>query len=66
MSLPNVILGKPLASSEENKEQLTVVTGVPVLGLDALASTAYGPEAALIVLLVSSDSNIIRSLSSRL
>jgi amino acid transporter len=51
MSLQDVILGKPLASSEETKEELTVVTGVPVLGLDALASTGYGPEAALIVLL---------------
>jgi amino acid transporter len=27
-----------------------VVTGVPVLGLDALASTGYGPEAALTIL----------------
>ena len=51
MSLVDVILGKPLASSEEEKEELTVVTGVPVLGLDALASTGYGPEAALIILL---------------
>ena len=51
MSLADVILGKPLASSEANKEEVTVVTGVPVMGLDALASTGYGPEAALIVLL---------------
>src|SRR5260370_33623909 len=51
MSLRNLILGKPLASSEEEKEQLTVLTGVPVLGLDALASTGYGPEAALTILL---------------
>jgi len=51
MSLSDVILGRPLASQEVEKEELTVVTGVPVLGLDALASTAYGPEAALMVLL---------------
>jgi amino acid transporter len=51
MSLADVVFGKPLASSEEKEEELTVVTGVPVLGLDALASTGYGPEAALIVLL---------------
>jgi amino acid transporter len=44
------ILGRPLASSEEAQEQLSVVTGVPVLGLDALASTGYGPEAALTIL----------------
>jgi amino acid transporter len=50
MSLSDLILGKPLASSESKKEELTVWTGVPVLGLDALASTGYGPEAALTVL----------------
>src|SRR5579885_1763298 len=51
MSLLDKILGKPLASSEEKKEELGVLTGVPVLGLDALASTGYGPEAALTALL---------------
>lgn len=51
MSLGDVILGRPLTTAEETKEELSVVTGVPVLGLDALASTGYGPEAALTVLL---------------
>jgi amino acid transporter len=50
MSFSNAILGKPLAPAEKRKEQLSVWTGVPVLGLDALASTGYGPEAALTVL----------------
>lgn len=45
------ILGRPLKASEEGKEKLSVWTGVPVLGLDALASTAYGPEAALTILI---------------
>jgi amino acid transporter len=49
MALSDAILGKPLASSESKKEELSVWTGVPVLGLDALASTGYGPEAALTV-----------------
>src|SRR5437764_12827708 len=49
-SLLDKILGRPLKSSEAKKEELTVATGVPVLGLDALASTAYGPEAALTIL----------------
>src|SRR5262249_2129214 len=44
------LLGRPLASSEETQEQLSVLTGVPVLGLDALASTGYGPEAVLTIL----------------
>ncbi len=45
------ILGRPLKASEVEKEKLSVLTGVPVLGLDALASTAYGPEAALTILI---------------
>ena len=51
MSLRNIIFGRRLASSERKKEKLAVFTAVPVLGLDALASTGYGPEAALIILL---------------
>ncbi|HEX7958950.1 MAG TPA: APC family permease [Terriglobales bacterium] len=50
MSLRGILFGPPIASSEGKKEQLTVFTGVPVLGLDALASTGYGPEAALTIL----------------
>jgi amino acid transporter len=50
VSLTDVVFGRPLASSEESKESLTVLTGVPVLGLDAIASTGYGPEAALLIL----------------
>jgi amino acid transporter len=52
MSLSDFIFGRPLASWESKKEELTVWTGVPVLGLDALASTGYGPEAALAILTV--------------
>jgi amino acid transporter len=44
------ILGRALKSSEKRKQELSVVTGVPVLGLDALSSIAYGPEAALTIL----------------
>lgn len=50
MSLRDFIFGRPLATSEGKKEELSVWTGVPVLGLDALASTGYGPEAALTIL----------------
>lgn len=51
MSFLDTILGRPLAIGERKKQTLTVMTGVPALGLDALASTAYGPEAALMILL---------------
>lgn len=51
MSLLRKIFGRRLASWEEEEQELGVVTGVPVLGLDALASIGYGPEAALAVLM---------------
>ena len=45
------LIGRPLASSEEGVEQIGVAKGVPVFGLDALGSAAYGPEAALTLLI---------------
>ncbi|MDA8173165.1 MAG: APC family permease, partial [Nitrospiraceae bacterium] len=51
MSILDIIFGHPIASSQAKKEELSVFTGVPVLGLDSLASTGYGPEAALTMLL---------------
>lgn len=50
MSLADKLLGRPLATEEKSKETLSVWTGVPAAGLDALASTGYGPEAALLIL----------------
>jgi amino acid transporter len=50
MSFLDTLLGKPLASSEEEGEKIGVAAGVPVLGLDGLSSAAYGPEAALTIL----------------
>ena len=51
MSLADKILGRPLASSEEGEQKIGVLAGVPSLGLDGLASAAYGPEAALTILI---------------
>ncbi|WP_437684195.1 APC family permease [Sorangium sp. So ce131] len=51
MSLTALLFGRRLASDEEEKEQIGPFSGVPVLGLDALASASYGPEAALTVLI---------------
>ena len=51
MSLKTLLLGSPLASRQEDGERIGPIAGVPVLGLDALSSSAYGPEAALTVLL---------------
>ena len=51
VSVSDVLLGKRISTDEEMEESVTAATGVPVLGLDALASAAYGPEALLTVLL---------------
>lgn len=51
MSVLDILLGKPLATSDERAEQVGVSAGIPIFGLDALSSAAYGPEAALTLLL---------------
>jgi len=51
MSWLSVVLGKPLATSEERAEHIGPISGIPVFGLDALSSAAYGPEAALTLLI---------------
>ncbi|MBV8135501.1 MAG: APC family permease [Deltaproteobacteria bacterium] len=51
LSLTDRILGRPLASEEEDRERLGAVSGIGVFGLDALSSAGYGPEAALTVLI---------------
>ncbi|HEY3353461.1 MAG TPA: APC family permease [Polyangia bacterium] len=50
MTVGELILGRPLRSDEHDAQRIGPLAGVPVLGLDALASSAYGPEAALTVL----------------
>ena len=45
------MFGRPLASSEDEEERITPTQGIPTFGLDALSSAAYGPEAALTILL---------------
>jgi len=52
MSFRTALFGKPLRSDAEAEEQIGPAQGIPVLGLDALASASYGPEAALTILLV--------------
>ncbi len=51
MSVIDFCFGRPLRSSEERAERLGAAAGIPVFGLDALSSAAYGPEAALALLI---------------
>src|ERR1700751_544884 len=51
MSFLDLLVGKPLATMEERAEQIGPAEGIPIFGLDALSSAAYGPEAALSLLI---------------
>jgi amino acid transporter len=51
MSLADWLFGRSLASDEEGEQRVGVLAGIPMLGLDALGSAAYGPEAALTLLI---------------
>ena len=51
MNISDLILGKPLQTSDERGEQVGSAAGIPIFGLDALSSAAYGPEAALSLLI---------------
>ena len=51
MSLLDYLLGRRLATYEEGEQRVGVIAGIPMLGLDALGSAAYGPEAALTLLI---------------
>jgi len=51
MSLSDSLFGRPLATSEERAEHIGVSAGIPIFGLDALTSAAYGPETALALLI---------------
>src|SRR5437660_1341526 len=49
-SLTELFIGGPVANRGAEGRKLGVLTGLPAMGLDALGSAAYGPEAALTML----------------
>jgi amino acid transporter len=51
MNILDLIVGKPIKTSDERAEQIGPAAGIPIFGLDALSSAAYGPEAALSLLI---------------
>ena len=51
MSITDYLFGRRLATYEEGEQRVGVLAGIPMLGLDALGSAAYGPEAALTLLI---------------
>jgi len=51
MNILDVVVGKPIKTSDERAEQIGPMQGIPIFGLDGLSSAAYGPEAALTLLI---------------
>jgi amino acid transporter len=51
VTIVELLLGQPLATEDEKAERIGVAKGIPIFGLDALSSAAYGPEAALTLLI---------------
>ncbi|HEX5080264.1 MAG TPA: APC family permease [Geminicoccaceae bacterium] len=51
MAILDVVLGRRLANRESGERKIGAFEGVPAMGLDGLGSSAYGPEAALTVLI---------------
>src|SRR5271170_6058669 len=51
MNLLDLVVGKPIPTSDERGEEIGISKGIPIFGLDALSSAAYGPEAALSLLI---------------
>lgn len=51
MSILGWILGRRLANREQPQRKIGAFEGVPAMGLDGLGSSAYGPEAALTILI---------------
>lgn len=59
MSFKRVIFGRRLANNEQAEQKIGVVAGVPALGLDGLASSSYGPEAALTILVPAGAAGLV-------
>lgn len=51
MKILDLLFGKPLPTSDERAEQIGPAAGLGLFGIDALSSAAYGPEAALVLLI---------------
>ncbi|HXC30327.1 MAG TPA: APC family permease [Stellaceae bacterium] len=51
MRLVELLIGRRLSNEEGEDRKITGFEGLPAMGLDGLSSSAYGPEAALTILM---------------
>jgi hypothetical protein len=50
MKLLRMLIGRRIANEEGAEQKITAIEGIPAMGLGGLGSSAYGPEAALMIL----------------
>ncbi len=61
MNFADLIFGRPLATEDDKSERIGPSKGIPIFGLDALSSAAYGPEAAMTLLIPLGMAGIVSS-----
>ena len=44
MNFADLLLGRPLATEDEKAQRIGPAKGIPIFGLDALSSAAYGTK----------------------
>ena len=63
-SLKRIIVGQPIASTEEQHQRLGIPTALAVFASDAISSTAYATEEILVVLLAATLFLLFRLLTA--
>jgi hypothetical protein len=58
LKISELLLGRRLANREYGERKIGAFEGVPAMGLDALGSSSYGPEAALAILAVAGAASL--------
>ena len=59
--LKRILLGRPLATSEEHRERLSKKFALPVFSADAISSTAYATEEILLALIAAGTAALVWS-----
>jgi amino acid transporter len=60
-TLKRIVLGRPLATSEERHERLSKKYALPVFSADAISSTAYATEEIVIALMAAGSAALVWS-----
>ena len=53
--LKRIVIGRPLETAQESLERLSKLKGLAIFGSDAISSSAYATEAALVILMAAGN-----------